>query len=484
MDNQHDTKQRLPKQRGLSRRKVVRLGTAGMGAALIGGTALRNGAHAQITTKTDQIPSWTGPRVLDRGAEIGPAPLNRRAALPIDEVRIGFVGTGGMGTSHVRNLARIEGCRVAAVCDIDVPNAKRAAGIVQAAGHPAPTLFTRDQEDFRRLCEVADLDLIYTATPWRWHVPICLAAMEAGKHVACEVPIAVTVEDCWRLVESAERHELHCIMMENVCYGRCELMGLNLVRQGLLGEILHAECGYLHDLRGIKFADEGEGMWRRAHAMIRNGNLYPTHGLGPVSQCMNINRGDRFEYLVSMSSPSRGLQDWAREHYEPGHPKRDEIFALGDINTSLIKTTNGKTIKVVHDTNLPRPYSRINTLQGTRGIFQGYPDRVHIEGRSEDHSWDDAESYFEEFEHPLWRRLREDSASAGHSGMDFVEDWRLIQCLREGIPYDIDVYDSVAWSAVAEISERSVAAGSAPVRFPDFTRGQWKQYAPLSIVGA
>ncbi len=483
MNDHQDNKLDSPAQPGLSRRDVVRMGAAGMGAALIGGTALPNAAHAQISTKTYQIPTWSGAEVVDRGKAMGAAPSDRRAAPPIEEVRIGFVGVGGMGTAHIRNLTRVEGCRVAAVCDIDVSNAERAAKLVEAAGHPPPTLYTRGEEDFRRLCEAADLDLVYTATPWRWHVPVCLAAMEAGKHAAAEVPIAVTVEECWRLVESAERHARHCIMMENVCYGRVEMMVLNLVRKGLLGEILHAECGYLHDLRDIKFADEGEGMWRRAHAMIRDGNLYPTHGLGPVSQCMNINRGDRFEYLVSMSGPSRGLQDWAREHYDPGHPKRDETFTLGDVNTSLIKTANGKTIKVVHDTNLPRPYSRINMLQGTRGIFQGYPDRVHIEGRSEGHSWEDAEAYYEEFEHPLWRRLRQESSGAGHGGMDFVEDWRLIQCLREGIPYDIDVYDSVAWSAVSEISERSVAAGSAPIPIPDFTRGRWKQYPPLGIVG-
>ncbi len=483
MNDQHDTKHNDSEQPAVSRRDAIRMGVAGMGAALVGGTALPNSAHAQISTKTYQIPTWSGAEVVDHGATMGPAPADRPSAAPIEEVRIGFVGVGGMGTAHVRNLTRVDGCRVAAICDIDESNAERAAKLVEAAGHPRPALYMRGEEDFRRLCDDAELDLVYTATPWRWHVPVCLAAMEAGKHAASEVPIAVTVEDCWRLVESAERHARHCIMMENVCYGRVEMMVLNLVRQGLLGEILHAECGYLHDLREIKFADEGEGMWRRAHAMIRDGNLYPTHGLGPVAQCMNINRGDRFDYLVSMSGPSRGLQDWAREHYEPGHTKRDETFTLGDVNTSLIKTANGKTIKVVHDTNLPRPYSRINMLQGTRGIFQGYPDRVHIEGRSDGHSWENAEAYYEEFEHPLWRRLSEDSSGAGHGGMDFVEDWRLIQCLREGIAYDIDVYDSVAWSAISEVSERSVAAGSAPVAVPDFTRGRWKQYRPLAIVG-
>lgn len=469
-------------ERDLSRREAVKLGISGVGAALVGGLAGPGPANAQITTLPGQIPTWSGVEVLDRGLELGPAPATRFAAPPIDDVRIAFVGTGGMGTAHVRNLARIDGCRVTAIADVDADNAAAAAAVVTDAGHAAPTLYTRGEMDFLRLCETEDVDLVYTATPWRWHVPVCLAAMENGKHAACEVPIAVTLEECWQLVEAAEKHRRHCIMMENVCYGRMEMMVLNLVRQGLLGDLLHAECGYLHDLRGIKFADDGEGMWRRAHSMLRDGNLYPTHGLGPVAQCMNINRGDRFDYLVSMSSPSQGLQDYAQANFPAGDPRRDETFALGDVNTSLIKTAQGRSIKVVHDTNLPRPYSRINMLQGSAGIFSGYPNRVHIEGRSPAHQWEDAETYLDEFEHPLWRQLREESEGAGHGGMDFVEDWRLIHCLRAGIPYDIDVYDSVAWSAISECSERSVAAGSAPVPIPDFTRGRWRQYEPLDIV--
>lgn len=463
----------------LSRRDLVRLGAAGLGAALVGGGAYR--ADAQITTVPGEIPTWAG-AVLDRGLELGPAPATRFAAPPIDQVRIGFVGVGGMGTAHVRNLVRIEGCRITAVCDLDPANAERAAAVIEEAGHPRPALYTDGETDFRRLCAEADLDLVYTATPWRWHVPVCLEAMAHGKHAASEVPIALTLQECWQLVEAAERHRRHCIMMENVCYGRTEMMVLNMVRQGLLGEILHAECGYMHDLREIKFADEGEGMWRRAHSMLRDGNLYPTHGLGPVAQCMEINRGDRFASLVSLSSPSRGLQEYAREHFPEGDPRRSETFALGDVNTTIIKTARGRTIIVGHDTNLPRPYSRINMVQGTRGIVQGYPDRVYVEGRSPAHQWEEAAAYREEFDHPLWRHLNDESEGAGHGGMDFIEDWRLIQCLRAGIPYDIDVYDSVAWSAVSELSERSVAAGGAPVPFPDFTRGRWQQYPPLEIV--
>jgi predicted dehydrogenase len=308
--------------------------------------------------------------------------------------------------------------------------------------------------------------------------------MQNGKHAATEVPAAVTLEECWELVESAERYHKHCIMMENVNYGRWEMMVFHMVRQGMFGEVLHGEGGYLHDLRGIKFSTEGEGLWRRAHSRERNGNLYPTHGLGPVANCMDINRGDRFEYLVSMSGPSRGLQQFAQEHFPDGSPQRQERFVLGDVNASLIKTTRGRTIYVVHDTNLPRPYSRIHMVQGTKGLFQGYPNRVHIEGRSPEHRWEPAEEYLEEFEHPLWRAKGDIGEGTGHGSMDFLEDYRLVKCLLKGEPTDMNVYDAAALSAVTELSERSVASRSQPAEFPDFTRGRWKTNPALGIVEA
>jgi hypothetical protein len=411
-------------------------------------------------------------------------PARPSARLPaLDEVRIGFVGVGGQGTTHVENLVRIPGARITAVCDIVEAHAERSAKIITDAGQPRPTLYTRGPTDFQRLCESEQLDLIFTATPWEWHVPVCVAAMRNDKHAATEVPAAYTLEDCWQLVEEAEKYRKHCVMMENCNYDRPELLALNLVRQGLLGEILHAEGGYLHDLRSVKFSSEGEGLWRRAHATKRNGNLYPTHGLGPVANCLNINRGDAFGYLVSMSGPSRGLQDWAREHFAEGSPERAETYLLGDVNTSLIKTTQGKTITVVHDTNLPRPYSRIHLVQGTRGIFQGYPDRVYIEGRGQEHKWQQASDLYPEFEHPLWKFDQARNSTTGHGGMDFLEDWRLIKCLRESTPTDMNVYDAAALSAVGPLSEWSVGNGSKPIEFPDFTRGKWKTAEPWPIVG-
>jgi len=298
------------------------------------------------------------------------------------------------------------------------------------------------------------------------------------------VPSAYTLEDCWRLVETAERMRKHCLLMENCNYDRPEMMVFNMARQGLFGEILHAECGYLHDLRGIKFEDAHEGLWRRAHSMKRNGNLYPTHGLGPVANVLDNNRGDRFESLVSLSSPSRGLQEWAESHYPEGDPKRQEQYVCGDVNTSLIRTANGKTIVVSFSTNLPRPYSRVHMVQGTKGLFHGYPNRVYVEGRGPVDRWQDYDACLAEFDHPLWKDLTQRSEGAGHGGMDFIEDYRLVKCLHEGLPTDMNVYDAASISAVGPLSEWSVANGGRPVEFPDFTRGRWRTWPKLEILRA
>ncbi len=406
------------------------------------------------------------------------APNLQFATPPLERVRVGFVGVGGMGTNHVRNLLRIEGVELRAVCDIVPEKVANAQNLAMQAGQPKPAGYTKGEYDFKRMCQEEDLDLVYTATPWEWHAPVCVAAMENAKHAATEVPATVTLEECWQLVETAEKQKKHCVMMENCCYDRPEMMVLNMARRGIFGELIHGECGYLHDLRELKFATSSEGLWRRAHAVNRDGNLYPTHGIGPVAQYMNINRGDQFATLVSMSSKSRGLQEFAREHLKDDDPRKQETFKLGDVNVSLVKTANGCTITIVHDTNLPRPYSRINMLQGTRGLFCGYPNRVFIEGRSKGHEFEEMEAYLKEFDHPLWKANEAAAKGAGHGGMDFIEDMRLIQCLRHGWPPDMNVYDAAAWTAIGPVSEQSVAKGCAPIDFPDFTRGAWKT-APM-----
>jgi hypothetical protein len=446
-----------------SRRDFLKIGAAaGLGAAVAG----------------------LGLEAKDHGAATGEARSQFRAPA-IPSVKVGFVGVGGMGSAHVQNYLNIEGVEVKAICDIVPAKVERAQKWVVEAGQPKPTGYANGLRDFERMCATEDLDLVMTATPWEWHVPVCLSAMKNGKHVATEVPAAMTIEDCWALVETAEKTKKHCQMMENCCYDRIELMTLNLVRKGVLGEVLHGEAGYLHDLRGVKFSKDGEGLWRRAWSQKLNGNLYPTHGLGPVAQCMNINRGDAFDYLVSMSSPVRGLHEYAVETFGADSPQAKERYVLGDVNTSLIKTKLGRSIILIHDTNLPRPYTRVNLVQGTRGLAHKWPDRIYIEGRAaKPHEWDDFEKFAAEFEHPLWKAIASKGEGRGHGGMDYIEDYRLIQSLRKGEPLDQDVYDAAAWSVIVGASVKSVAGKGKPVELPDFTRGQWKTNPPLGIIEA
>jgi hypothetical protein len=405
------------------------------------------------------------------------------AAPPLDTVRIGFVGVGHQGSSHVRNFLKIDGVEITAICDINPAKVEKMQALVADAGKPRPRGYSAGPDDFRRMCDANDIDLVFTATPWEWHAPVCLAAMRAGKHGATEVPMCPTLDECWALVETAEQTKRHCVMMENCCYDRTEMMILNMVRQGVLGELLHAECGYLHDLRELKLTDYYENRWRINHSIRRNGDNYPTHGLGPVAQWMDINRGNRFDYLVSIASPGRGLNLWAAEHIGPTSPETTQKYALGDVVNTLIRTGRGETILVTHNTNSPRPYSRRILLQGTKGLVRKYPDQIiYLEGRSPNDRWEELAGYREQYEHPVWRALEERSRGAGHGGMDFIEDFRLIQCLHEGEPTDMDVYDGAAVSAVSELSERSIRAGSTPMAMPDYTRGAWEKRASLGIV--
>ncbi len=436
------------------------------------------------TTAAGALAAGVAARGLQAAEQSTSGPSHPIAVPPLETVRIGFVGVGHQGASHVENFLRIEGVAITAICDINPAKVEKMQQLVVDAGRPRPTGFARGPDDFRRLCDMEQLDLVFTATPWEWHAPVCLAAMRAGKHAATEVPMCVTLEECWALVETAARTRRHCVMMENCCYDRTEMMILNMVRQGLFGELLHAECGYLHDLRELKLTDFYEQRWRVKHSIRRNGDLYPTHGLGPVAQWLDINRGNQFDHLVSMASNGRGLTRWAAEHIGSESAEAQQRYALGDVVTTLIRTHAGQTILITHDTNSPRPYSRKILLQGTRGIVRKYPEqKIHLEGTSPAHRWEDLLTYRERYEHPVWRALEERSRGAGHGGMDFIEDYRLIQCLREGSPTDMDVYDGAAWSAVSALSERSIRDGSRPVAFPDFTRGAWKTREPLGIVG-
>lgn len=401
----------------------------------------------------------------------------------IPVVKIGFVGVGAQGSNHVRNFLKIPGVEIKAVCDIVPEKAEKIKKWVTDAGYKEPKLYTKSDHDFQRMIDTEDLDLVFTATPWEWHVPVALYSMSHGKHIATEVPAALTITECWQLVEYAEKYQKHCVMMENVNYGQRELMVLNMIRKGLFGEIVHAECGYLHDLRNLKLGGDETTNWRLQHSIKRNGNVYPTHGLGPVANAININRGNKFDYLVSMSSKTRGLNEFAKEHLGADHKFSTMKFALGDVNVSLIKASDGTTITLYHDTNLPRPYDRIDMIQGTKAISVGYPDRIYIDGVSPFDEWEDLTKYSPKYEHPLWQRINKFPEDAGHGGMDFLEDYRLIRALQEGTETDMDVYDAVALSVVSELTEISVKNKSNPVDFPDFTRGFWKERKALNIPG-
>ena len=335
-------------------------------------------------------------------------------------------------------------------------------------------MFTSGDRAFEELVRRDDIDLVYTATPWPLHVPVCLAAMSAGKHAATEVPAAYTIDDCWKLVDTSERTRRHCMLLENCNYGYNELLVLQMVRAGLFGEIKAGGAAYNHDLRSILWETKDEGLWRRDAHTKRNGNLYPTHGLGPVALYMDVNRGDRFDFLVSMSTEEFGLSEWREAHEPKESPRWREQYVNGDLNRSLIRTAKGRVILLEHDVTSPRPYSRINSVQGTKGIFEDYPPRIYFDSPQPNHRWTAIDEYRAEHEHPLWRTLGDKARSGGHGGMDYVMAWRLVQCMREGLPPDMDVYDAAAWSAPGPLSERSVANRGRSVDFPDFTRGKWR----------
>ena len=410
---------------------------------------------------------------------------NGFAAEPLDVVRVGVIGVGNRGSGHVRRFLKLDNVEVRAICDILEDEVAKVQKMVEEAGQKIPDGYSQGDDDYKRMCQRDDLDLVVIATPWRWHAPMCVDAMNMGKHAAVEVPAAVTTEECWQLVDTAERTGKHCVILENCCYDRVELMVMNMVRQSVLGELVHAECGYLHDLRGHKLGKAYQGQWRLEHSIRRNGDLYPTHGLGPVAQCMNINRGNQFDYLVSVASKSRGLNLSAAKKFGPDSDLAKQKYALGDVVTTTIKTVSGETIVVTHDTDTPRPYSRDILIQGTKGLVRKYPKAlVHIEGVSKKHGWQEIDEYYQKYDHPLWTSLKEKAKGGGHGGMDYIMAYRLIECLRKGEPMDMDVYDAAAWSVVSPLSEQSIASGSKPVKFPDFTRRTWKSREPLAVIGA
>ena len=417
-------------------------------------------------------------QAVPRGRSMMEVPFEKR------DPRVAMIGTGGRGTSLLGNLLAAD-AKVVALCDIVKEKAEHAASLVVTAGQKKPELFTNGTHDFLNLLAMKDVDLVLVATPWSWHAEMSIAAMKHGKDVAMEVPGVTTLEDCWKIVRTSEETRKHCMMLENCCYGYNETLILRMIHGGEFGELLYGEGAYIHDLREELFSNAGEGLWRRTEHTLRDGNLYPSHGLGPVANYMGVQRGDRFGHIVSMSSPQRGLDKYRKDHIAAGDPKWKERYIAGDMNTSLIKTANGLTITVKHAVSTPHPYDRINLIAGTKGLFQDYPPRIYFDGMNKDEAFGTGEAWaaaWKRYEHPLWQREGELARkSGGHGGMDFIMLYRLLQCVKEGLPPDMDVYDCASWSAVAPLSVSSVSHGSAPVEFPDFSQGKWKERALCAI---
>lgn len=401
-------------------------------------------------------------------------------------LRVGFVGVGDRGSYHMDVCLGMDSVEVPALCDINPWYLERAKRWVEEAGKPTPKLYGNGKTDFLHLCERDDLDLVVCATAWEWHAPVCIAAMKAGKHAATEVPAALTLDQCWELVETSEKSGKHCVMLEQANYNRSYMQVLEMARRGVFGELLHGAGGYVHDLRLVKYDPEREP-WRLQHSIDRNGCLYPTHQMGPIAWWLDINRGDRFDYLVSMSTKSRTLNDFATLYYGERSPYATMKMEQGDVNTTLLHTVGGKTVTCYFDTNTPHPHTAEMRLEGTDGEFSDNLLSVYIDGRSpKPHQWEPLSDYRAEYDHPIWKTLDPKSfrRARGHGGgVTTSLMWRRLRdALMKGYPPDQDVYDAVTWSGIAALSERSVAVKSRPIEFPDFTRGKFKNRPPIKIV--
>ena len=411
-------------------------------------------------------------------------------------IRVGFIGIGGRGTAAVHRVSMIPGVDIVALCDRNPDRVVKNLKWLADNKYPiVPKTYVGD-EAYKDLCDFGDCDVIYCATPWALHQPVALRGLLGGKIALVEVTSALTTEECWELVEASEKYRIPCMQLENCVYGEIELLELNLARMGMFGEILHAEGAYIHDLReiipSVRKTFNTEWEWRYGENMAHKGNRYPTHGLVPLCQTMGINRGDRFDYLVSLESGdfNANYEVFKREFLTDADPRKfDPPAAMGEMNTTLIRTVNGKSIMVQHDVSSPRPYSRINLISGTKGIVRDYPFQCAFEEKCFDrkaHRWFDAKAadeIREKYMHPLWRNVSEMAkAVGGHGGMDFIMDLRWAWCLQNGEPLDMDVYDLAATSCLCELTETSVRSGSKPVSIPDFTLGNWRNVKPWGVV--
>ena len=435
----------------------------------------------------------------DKKSQVQNFNMSGYAAPKLETVRVGFIGLGNRGPAHLDQISKIEGVDIKALCDLRPEKVNAAAKTIEHTSFK-PQIYTGNEDEWKKLCDRKDIDLIFIATPWELHTPMAVYAMNQGKHVCVEVPAAKTLEECWQLVETSERTRKHCMMMENACYGFFELLMLNMVRQGFFGEIIHAEGAYIHDLLAGNFAkDKYYNSWRLKENIGRNGNLYPTHGLGPVAQIMNINRGEKMDFLISVSSADFLMEDLAEKL-----ASTDDFYNQfvnkpyrGNMNTTTIRTNKGRTIMLQHDVTSPRPHVDNYVISGTKATALHYPlpgqifiahDFLPLTPRiwetSSDHEWISEKEFKvleEKFTPNIVKKLGEVAKQVGyHGGGDFLMDWRTIDCLRNGLPLDQDVYDAALWSSIGPLSEWSVK-NKATIEVPDFTRGSWKTNNPLDV---
>ncbi len=461
----------------MNKRTFIKL--AGLGGVTLSGGGLLAGCTNSSAGSSNL------PHILEQAAKTRSRTFNMSgfAAPAIDTVKIAYIGLGNRGSGAIRRIANIANTEVRALCELRPEKAEEARSFFEKTTHK-PEVYTGSEDAWKKACERDDIDLVYICTPWHLHAPMALYAMEHGKHVVTEIPAAYTLEECWQLVETSERTKKHCMMLENCCYGFFELLTLNMTRQNYFGEIVHVEGAYIHDLYDSLFdKSKRQDLWRLRENQ-RNGNLYPMHGLGPIAQILDINRGDQLDYMTSMASNDFMLKSRADQlaAEDPDFKEFGGKNFRGNMNTISIRTKKGRTVMLQHDVTSPRPYSRIHLVSGTKACARQYP----LPGRvAKGHEWLTEEEFKQlevEFEPPIVKRIGELAKKVGgHGGMDFLMDWRLIDCLRNGLALDMDVYDAASWSAIIPLSEWSVANRSAPIDVPDFTAGAWETNQPVDI---
>ncbi len=415
-------------------------------------------------------------------------------SLPKEKLNVAFIGVGLRGTNHLNNALQRNDVNVVAICDIDERRNTIAMDMIAKAGQKKPQVFGKDDYDYRNLLELKEVDAVIISTPWLWHTRMAKDAMRAGKYTGVEVSASNTLEECWDLVNTHEETGSHLMILENVNFRRDIMAVLNMVRQNLFGELIHFRCGYQHDLRfvklndgqsaygkGVEFGEKGisESAWRTQHSLMRNADVYPTHGVGPIASMCNINRGNRFTSITSNATKAVGLHNYIVKNGGEDHPNAKLKFKQGDVITSIIETSNGETIIVTHDCNSPRPYSLGFRVQGSEGLWEVDGNRIYIEGKAKKpHQWDDATEWLEKYDHPLWQKYGEHATGTGHGGMDFFVLNAFVESAKLNSAPPLDAYDAAAWSAITPLSEISIENNGEPQDFPDFTRGNWIKRKP------